>query len=313
MKLAFNCLNSGIGNNGGSRTVILCSKVLESLGHRCDILSTTDSFTWFDHKSVISYIPNDLDVIIATACTTVPSTLNSSIKNKAYYIRGHETWVWDETKLAACYNAGLFNITNSYGLQRKLKEFDADSVVVYQGIDIEEWENKQLRLSNKIRIGCLYQKKPTKRWEDFIKLANILGSEKYEYVAFGDSLKKEPFLFSFVYCPSHEQLVDLYSSCHIWFAPTELEGLHNVPMEASLCGCLVVCSDAPMNGMINDYAFAGNMATAMIYKVGDIDAASCLIRNPNYGIIPRMQCYIKDFIGSRETNMKKFIDILGTI
>ena len=313
MYLAFNCLNSGLGNSGGSKTTIMCAKVLEDLGHKCDIVATVDNFTWFEHKSVINYIPENLDVIVATACTTVQSTLQANVPKKAYYIRGFETWVMKEQELIAGYNSGLFNITNSYGLQRKLKKLGVESVVIHQGVDIEQWEDRNFRPKNKIRIGCLYQKKPTKRWVDFIKLAEALGSKNYEYVGFGTEMRKDSFLDYFVCSPTHEQLVDLYSSCHIWFAPTELEGLFNVAMEAALCGCLIVCSDSPLNGMIYDYAFDDDMPTAMIYRARNIKDIITKIKNPNYDTIPRMQFYIKNFIGARRTNMKKFINILKSI
>ena len=151
MNIAFNCLNSGLGNVGGSKTTIMCAKVLEGLGHRCDIIATTDNFTWFKHKPVINYIPRDLDVIIATACTTVGSTLQSNVPKKVYYIRGFENWVMSEQGLSMGYNSGLFNITNSYGLQRKLKEFGAESVVVHQGVDLEDWEDRKQRSSSRTR------------------------------------------------------------------------------------------------------------------------------------------------------------------
>lgn len=310
MNIAFNCLNSGLGNGGGSQTTIMCSKVLEDLGHRCDIIATDDNFTWFKHKPVINYLPNDLDVIIATACTTVGSTLQANVPKKAYYIRGYENWVMDSAFLSNGYNSGLFNITNSYGLQRKLKEFGAESVVVHQGIDFEDWEDRKQRSSNKTRIGCLYQKKLTKRWKDFVTLSDMLGHEDYEYVGFGTEVRSERFLCGFICSPSHEQLVDLYNSCDIFFAPTELEGLHNVPLEAALCGCVIVCSDAPMNGMIYDYAFDD---TSIVYKAGDIENAVDRIKNIDYTMVTRMQSYIKKRIGSREINMRRFVNYLESI
>lgn len=310
MKLAFNTLNSGLANNGGSRTVILCSEALERLGHRCDIIATVDNFTWFKHKPVISYIPSGLDVIVATACTTVESTLRFNVPIKAWYIRGHESWMYSEEQLKASYKVGLFNIVNSKGLKQKLATCGADSVVVYPGID-SFWEDGDLRLRNKIRIGCLYQKKPTKRWEDFVALAKILGRKEYEYVGFGDTTRNDEFLDYFWANASVDDLNKIYSSCHIWFAPTELEGLFNVSIEAALCGCLIICSDAPMNGMGFDYTFNDN--TAMVYEARNIEHAADLIRDPNWDVIERMDNHLRNNIGSRERNMKKFVKILETI
>lgn len=308
MYIAFNSLYSGLGNNGGTRTVIKCCEALRKLGHDCDIIATVDNFTWFKHKPPIKYISKDLDAVIAVACTDVHSTLKISTPVKAWYIRGHENWTMSNQKLRELYNSDVLNIVNSRGLQQLLAAYGADSKVVYQGIDFELWENRELRPKDKIRIGCLYQQKKTKRWKDFVKLAETLGTKNYEYVGFGMSERRDPFLTRFWRNASNEDLNNVYSSCHIWFAPTELEGLHNVSTEAALCGCLIVCSDAPMNGMGFDYAFDGN--TAMVYRAGDVDHAAELIENPNWDCIERMDNCLRHSIGTRENNMKKLVKYL---
>ncbi len=305
MKLAFNSINSGLGNNGGSRTIIKCAESIESLGHRCDIIANVDNFDWFEHKPVINYFPNDLDVLIAVACTDVVPTLQVNVPKKAWYIRGHENWTMSDEELGRRYNSGIFNIVNSKGLQQLLSSYGADSKVAYQGVDFDWWENKNVRSEDKIRIGCLYQEKPTKRWVDFVKLTGILGTKDYEYVGVGLSKRDDDFLTRYWENASKEDLNEAYNSCHIWFAPTELEGLHNVPIEAALCGCLIVCSDAPMNGMGFDYAF--HNSTAMVYKARKVEEAAKVIRNPNWEVVDRMFNHLKFGIGTREDNMKKMV------
>jgi hypothetical protein len=308
MKLAFNGLTSGLGNNGGSRTVLKCAEVLNSLGHRCDVISSADNFTWFDHDPIIRYVPDDLDAIINVAAVDVVSTLNTGVPVKVWYIRAHELWSNPEHLLRDYYrNDSIINIVNSKGLQQQLATYGADSYVVYQGLDFDWWGDRKLRPKDKIRIGCLHTTQPRKRWEDFKKLSEILGHGHYEYVGMGSHNCKDGFLTEFIHNANVEQLNNLYSSCHIWFAPTDSEGLHNVPMEANLCGCLVVCSDHPLNGMVLDYAFED---TAMIYRFGDLNYASELIRNPDWSLIDNMRKFVIDKIGSRETNMMKLIDIL---
>lgn len=309
MNIVFNSLNSGLANNGGSRTVILCAQALEELGHRCDIVATSDRFTWFDHKPVIQYIPSSTDVIIATGCTTVMTTLESWVPNKAWYIRGHETWMYSEEQLVELYNIPeIKNIVNSKGLQQKLFSYGADSTVVYPGLDLDMWGDRDLRHTSKTRIGCLYNKKPTKRWEDFVKLAEILGTDGYEYVGIGDTHRNDEFLTYFKANASINELNDIYSSCHIWFAPTELEGLHNVPIEAALCGCLIVCSDHLMNGM--DYAL--QYVTAGVYESRNIEQAALFIENNDYdlGLIHEMQWLLKEMMGSRKECMKRMVKYL---
>jgi len=308
MKIAFNVSNSGLGNNGGSRTILLCQKTLENLGHTCDVVGTVDNFTWFDHKPIINYMPHDLTAVIATACTTVTATMTCDVPVKAWYIRGHETWTMSEENLIKLYKAQLLNLVNSVGLQKQLESYGVQSEVIYQGVDTSFWKNKNTRSGNKIRIGCLYNKKPTKRWDDFTKLANILGKEKYEYIGVGDERRKDDFLAGYWTNATSEELNNIYSSCHIWFAPTIQEGLHNMPLEAALCGCLIVCSDHPLNGMVHDYAFDGE--TAMVYEFDNIEQATELIRNPNWSLTSKMQRYIKNVIGTRENNMSKLVKYL---
>ena len=129
MYIVFNTLNSGLGNNGGSRTLLKCAETIEKIGHRCDVIAEVDNFTWFKHKKPINYLPKDTDAIVATACTTVESTLDTDVPVKAWYIRGHESWAYSEDVLNKLYNAPLVNITNSYGLKKKVEAFGANAVV----------------------------------------------------------------------------------------------------------------------------------------------------------------------------------------
>ena len=306
MKIGINFLNSGLGNNGGTRTLLKSANALEQLGHEVALIATVDKFTWFPHKEVVSDIPNDLDVLIASAGRTVPSTLDANTPVKAWYIRGHENWSLSEQQLEAHYNSGLLNIVNSKWLQQKLASMGASSTVVYQGVDLNDWHDIGIRKANKkIRVGSLYSKKVTKRWADFVRLAERLGNQHYEYVAFGTDPCPARFLTSYVSNPSLSKLVELYSSCHIWFAPTVLEGLHNVPMEAALCGCLVVCNDQASNGMLLDYAFPGK--TAMVYH--SLETAAKYIERPRWELVTNMQDHIRKNICSRKQNMKKLIKI----
>jgi len=311
MKLAFNGINSGLGNNGGSRTIIKCCEVLNELGHRCDIIANVDNFTWFNHKPIINYISKDLDAIINIASIDYNTTRRFSVPIKAAWWRGHEIWNNTEDHLRYCYtDKSVRNFVNSKGLQKLLQSYGAESEVIYQGLDLDDWKYVGGRPYDKIRIGCLYQKKPTKKWEDFIKLAEILGHKNYEYVGFGDTIREDSFLDKFICLPTHEELMKLYSSCHIWFCPSILEGLSNVPMEAALCSCLIVCSDSPLGGMIHDYAFDD---TAMIYEADNIEHAAKQIQNAKWENTANMYGYLTNFIGSREKNMKKMVKYLENL
>ena len=307
MNLVYNSSVSGLGPNGGSRTILLSARTLEALGHRCDILANVDYFNWFKHKPVIKHVPKGIDAIINVAAVDYESTKKSNVPIKVAWWRGNETWSNTEDHLKYCYmDTEVKNIVNSKGLQSLLSSYGAKSEVVYQGIDFDLWEDRErLRLSDKIRIGCLYQKKTTKRWVDFVELAQILGGDRYKFVGFGTEMRHDSFLDFFISNPTHDELINFYSSCHIFFCPTELEGLHNIAIEASLCGCLIVCGDSLMNGMCQDYAFYND--TAMVYEARNVEQAAAMVRIPDWKLVNRMQDYLKFNIGSRETNMKKMI------
>ena len=321
--IVFNCLQTGLGNNGGTRTIINCQRVLERLGHRCDIVATVDKFTWFHHKKPIKTIPKDANWLIATSCTSVQSTIDFKSKimpNKAWYIRAHETWnpkFPNDDKMGElyhkCKDAGMLMIVNSEWQKQNLEWMKIKSHIIYQGLDLPLWQNQGTRDTNKkVTIGCLYTPQPRKRWKDFVKIADQLGTDHYKWVAYGTT-SPEDELDTFIEQPSATALCRLYSMCDIWFAPTDSEGLHNPPMEASLCGCLIVCSNNFRNGM-SDYAL--HCTTALVYK--DISEAIQYIKtfaknknNENYKqMILNSQNLIIDKIGSREKNMNKLVDLL---
>ena len=312
VKIGFDLLNCGLGNNGGSRTIIKSSETLEKLGHRSDLISIANHFTWFSYKKPLTNIPSDLDVIFATSCNTVKNTLSTNIEKKYWWVRGHENWTTSDSNLLKLYNSEINLITNSNSLKKRIHRLGCNKHidVIYQGIDIHLWQDLDIRKYNsKVRIGCLYGSKPTKGWGDFIKLSRILDHNKYEFVGFGTKIPDSTFLSDFKVNPLPEDLNQLYSSCDIWFAPTISEGLHNVPMEAMLCGCLLICNDNDNNGMKHDYSF--DMETSIVYKkVEDVisvlnDESIDLSAIRNNGTD-----FIKNNIGSREDNMKKLIDLI---
>lgn len=313
MKIVFNGLRSGLGNNGGTRTILKSAQVLEALGHQCEIASVVDNFTWFDHKKIINCLPSDFDVVINIAAVDYGLTKNCNIKKKYAWWRLKESYSMSEASLVNCFlDETVHNIVNSKGLQYELSKYGADSQVVYQGIDFGLWKDKSLRTFSKLRIGCLFSNKDRKRWRDFVRLHSLLGDKDYEYVAFGAEYNEDDFLSTYLLHPTHSTLVDFYSTCDVWFAPTVDEGLHNPPMEAALCGAKLVCSDCKSNGMVLDYA---TNDTAIIYPQGEIEYAASLIDNPEViydeYLIRNMYFKLRNMIGTRENNMKRFLAILG--
>jgi len=293
----------GLANNGGSRTILRSANVLRLLGHRVDVVAKVDRFTWFDHKAPIHKIPSDTDVAIAVSVSDAQKLIGKSGSfSKAWWMRGWENWREDDEYIYKIAKR-IPMITNGKGLSYKLAEKNIGSYLCYAGLDLDSWYHIPVR-GEKIRIGCLYNlHHPTKRWDVFEEIVDRNGFKSYEYASFGTEDCHCNWLKKYLRNPSHEQLRELYSSCHIWIAPTDLEGFHNVPAEAALCGCHIICNNHPMNGM--DYA---NEDTADIYET--TGRAWQYIRMFKESKNKNMQKYLKENIGDRNTNMNNLIAIL---
>lgn len=304
MKIIFNLTRVGLGNNGGSRTIVKSAETLSSLGHEVILFSDINNkYTWEKIKKDVKFmkgrnIPKG-DVVIATGYNSVKSTLRCSIKKKFYYIRGYELWRASKSDLIKSYKS-LNCIVNSSWLQKFLKSYGIKAYLVYQGIDFEDFYDK--KCERNISLGGLFSSRhKTKRHKDIIKIAE---REKLSLSLLNKDVKSA----------NSDVLNNWYNTIDIWMAPTELEGLHNPPMEASLCGCGLVCTDHPMSGM-SDYAIHNE--TALVYSSRNIDkAVSCineLLHNKfvKEELNRNMVKLLKEKIGSRKINMEKMVEVFG--
>ena len=87
MKIVFNVVNCGLGNNGGSHTIVQSANTLQHLGHDVTILdSGKNKYNWskLNVKHLIGKIEDvkDSDVIIGTGVKTFESTSKSKIQKK---------------------------------------------------------------------------------------------------------------------------------------------------------------------------------------------------------------------------------------
>lgn len=293
-----------MANNGGSRTLLKCGETLSSLGH--DVIfygCNIGGYTW--HKPVgIKFsknkFPDDCDAAIATGYHSVPSVVKCDSKHKLYYIRGFEKWVVDEGKLFESYKK-LKCIVNSEWLSKKLSDNGIENKIIYPGLDFDIFYDEN---APRNYLGALYHTKhATKNHVDAVKVAN---KANIDLIMLNRDLKNG----------SQDECREFYNKTFAWFAPTELEGLHNPPMEAALCGSSIVCSNSISNGM-SDYAIHNK--TALVYKHGDLDCATRFVRllykdkNLRDELNGNMLELLKNKIGSRKQNMSKFADWIGNL
>ena len=304
MKIIINLHNVGLGNNGGSRTLVRCAEVMSELGHEVILHSNHKSrYSW--HKidkrvgmSTSNKIPNG-DVIIATGYKSVKSTVKSHIKRKFYYIRGFELWQACERDLIKSYKS-LNCIVNSSWLHDYLKRKNIRSKVLYAGLDFDMYYDKNLDRESVIG-GLFHKKHKTKRHDHLLKISKMSG---YKLRMLGRECKDLPF----------SDINDFYNKLSVWVSTSELEGFHNPPTEAAMAGVPIVCTSHPRSG-VSDYAIDNK--TALVYPSGDLESAvKCVFKLMNDDdlrdkLSGNMKNLLRSKIGDRASNMKKFLEVIS--
>lgn len=293
---------SGLSNNGGSRTILKSAEALHTLGHDVDVVAKHDSFTWFKHPEPKLKVGTNTDALIAVSARDVDTMCKKyPTANKFWWIRGIELWQFPEQELIEKAKK-VKCIVNASHMKTWLAKHGINSTLCYSGMD-NWYDGYNLRRKDrKIVVGCLYNKNhKTKGWESFKTLADSWGTKEFRYIGFGNDMPDTSFLSCFIKQPTKIELEKLYNICDIWFSDTTLEGFHNVPAEAAMCGCLVMCNNAVHNGM-SDYA---TEETAKIFH----DKVEMLDQEFDFTKVEKMKKLIKEKIGSREENMKRLVKL----
>jgi len=302
MRIVFNVLKVGLGNNGGSKTLIRCAETLKELGTDVLIASQSNKYTWGKIKvPIVSALPKT-DVIVATGFGSVKSTVQSSSPKKFYYIRGFETWQASEKQLLSSFRS-LKCIVNSEWLVQYFREKKLHCDLVYPGLDFDLYPQKVPIIGRDNVIGGLFHEKhQTKRHVDVIEIASRL---ECKCILLNRDIKN----------PIPEHLADFYNSVKVWVAPSELEGLHNCPMEASLCGCGVVATDHARGGT-RDYTISDE--NCLKYKSRDLEQATEQTRRLleddelRGDLQHKMSELLHNKIGDRKKNMTKMMEIFNS-
>ena len=303
MRIVFNLHNVGLGNNGGSRTIIKSAESLADLGQEVILYSNIkNQYKWEKIKSNVNFVRSKSipkgDVIIATGFRSVRSTVASRFKKKFYFIRGFEIWAAKKYELLRSYKS-LRCIVNSGWLKTFLKRNGVKCNLVYNGLDFNDFYNtKQSRFND---LGGLYSKRHKTKNHAFIEGCSYKSG--IPLVLLNKNMKS----------PNPKQLNEWYNTIKVWISPSELEGLHNPPMEASLSGCGLVATDHPRSGT-SDYAIPNE--TALVYEHGNRkDAVRCirkLIEDDSLreNLNNNMLELLNNKIGTRDKNMANFLEIL---
>jgi hypothetical protein len=288
----------GLANNGGSRTLVRCVETLRELGHKAFFHCGRSRYTW--HPAKIECIGGEThppcDVTIATGINSVRSVARyTSARLQTYYVRGLELWKATEATLLRSFRAVDRVFVNSQWLYAYMREYGISVMLQYPGLD-PHW----FHLVPRVRAGAgalRNNRHATKRNGDIDFLERQLDQPIQQ-------------LNRHIKRPTPERLNNWYNGLKVWFAPTELEGLHNPPIEAALAGCALVCTDHPRSGM-QDYAI--HEQTALVYPARDIDTAaryvSRLLRDES--LRQRLNTNMVELLhakfGTRAERMREFV------
>lgn len=330
MKIIFDLRRVGLGNNGGSSTLVQSGNALIQLGHEVYFIdSMRNQHTWTDLncKHIIAKsdarIP-DADVIIATGYKSVGPTVKAPNRCglKMHWIRAWEHWQMTNSAIVEkVLKKPTVKVVNSICLKNKLKSFGFDSHIIRPGYDLNLLYPTHMRESkDEIVIGGLYRAGThgnRKRTEWLFSAARELKTRyrRTKFWLFGSEPNPGNHIIDkYVRSPSMAEKNTFYNGVDIWMAPTSSEGLHLPPAEAMLTQCPVVATKAELSG-VQDYVFDGetgilseNNLSSFIKDIEHLHKhASCRIRmgkNARKAILK---------IGDRRKNMKEFVELMGRL
>lgn len=322
MKIIFNLTKVGLGDNGGSLTLIKSANTLKKLGHKVIIIdSGKNQNKWapLEVKHIIvkseEQIP-DADIILATGFNSWEHTLNLPERcgKKFVWIRGWELWQASSQEIIKILsNENIIKIVNSIGLENKLRSHNIISYIIRPGNDFKDFEIIDIQNSNKnIILGGLYHSRHrTKRTEWIFEVAKIMKQnfKNIKLYMFGaDKNPENKLIDKYLYQPTLEEKTEFFNQIDIWLAPSNLEGLHKVPQEAMIQSTPVITTNALLAGT-SDYII--HKETGLIAK--DNLKSFCkqtikLIKDKELrlqlGIAGRSKIIE---LGDREENMKRMI------
>lgn len=331
MKIIFDLRNVGLGNNGGSMTLVRSGNALVKLGHEVHFIdSGKNQHTWNEliaNHIVVKQdkkIP-DADMIIATGYKSVIKTLNAPRRCgiKAHWIRGWETWQMPEDKIVkSILKAPTVKLVNSICLQNKLNKYGVSSKIIRPGYDLDELYHTHKRIFRDVpvTIGGLYttgKHEKIKRTNWVYSTYDLLKAKGYnvELWMFGTKKPSIGNVDRFFHMPTTEEKLWMYNYIDIWLAPAMQEGLHMPPAEAMMTECPVVSTNAEMSGT-QDYMVHGSTGLVSHNNISAFsNCVETLVKDSwKYREIMGVNARKKiESLGDRETNMNKLIEYIKEI
>jgi len=332
MKIIFDLRKTGLGNNGGSSTLIKSANTLVKLGHEVTMVdSGANQYTWepliAKHEIIANQtkMPN-ADFIIATGFKSVSETLNAPHRSgiKCHWMRGWENWQYNEEEIKnKILKVPTIKLVNGLCLQNKLEQYDIQSYLIRPGYDFDMIYPLNLRKKRDdiIVLGGLNKQgrhSNSKRTAWIIETAKVLKrkhGKKIQLWMFGmDDLPATTVVDHNVKNPTIQQKNEIYNNVDIWLSPSMLEGLHMPPAEAMITECPIVGTNAEMSGTIDYLVHEETGIVTDDNIVSFIGGAERLVLDKKLRERLGKKSRIKILgIGNRENNMQMLVDLLEQI
>jgi len=323
VRILFDLRGVGLGNNGGSFTLVKSANTLQELGHEVYMIdSGKNQHTWNKLETPhiiarnINKVP-DADAIIATGYKSVQPTSKAPKRcgKKFHWIRGWELWQGSEKWIVDnVLQAPTNKIVNSICLQKKLKSFGVKSSIIRPGHDFNNFYPTEERDIYTLILGGLYHTKHnTKRSDWAIRVAELLKKEyPIKLYMFGTNKNpNNPIIDKYLCQPDIDEKNCFFNEITIFMSPSYLEGLHIVPQEVMLTKCPVVTTDAEMSGTQDYIKHAKNGYVAHNNFKSFLSYVEYLCKVPE--LRKRMGEKSRQTIlnmGDRKDNMKKMARLL---
>jgi len=279
MKIIFDLRKTGLGNNGGSSTLVQSGNTLIDMKHEVifvDSMRNKHIWTPLKAQHKIVRVDNQLpsaDAIIATGYKSVGPTVKAPDRCglKLHWIRAWEHWqMSDEMIVRKVLKQPTIKLVNSICLQDKLRDHATPSFIIRPGYDYDKLFPCHIRGKGKeIILGGLYREgvHGNRKRTDWLLRAGSLIKNVYPKVQlwlFGsESNAKDRVVDYYLRSPDMMAKNKFYNMVDIWLAPTMSEGLHLPPAEAMLTECPVVSTSARLSGT-QDYNINGE--TGLVSK-----------------------------------------------
>jgi len=324
MRILFDLRSTGLGNNGGSHTLVRSANTLVDLKHEVILVDNSKNhYVWTPLKARHLIVKDkkevpSADIVVATGFKSVARTLALPERCgiKCHWIRAIETWQMQKHEIIEkILKVNTIKIVNSVCLRDYLLKYGVKSEIIRPGYDFDELYPTGSRDHNRVILGGLYnsarvhgaRKRQEWLWETARSIKRKHLGVKFWVFGWGDC--GYDVIDKFWHKPSRERKLEFYNNINVWLAPTKSEGLHLPPAEAMMTGCPVVTTDAELSGT-QDYV--EHEVTGLVSENNLESFIKCVERlvvdkdlRVTLGENTRKKI---ESLGDRETNMRKMVE-----